>query len=382
MKTTVSSGTLVARRRPVPAYSSTSTCRGTPSSATTVIGAERSDPNSVSSPAPRRAMTARRCGDPQRGAGGGDPDRGPGDARGPCWRPSCGVSSDVAPGQAAAHPGDDLVVDGAAGRGPVVGGRLAVRARPEQHDLVARRRRSSPPRSTTNWSMQIRPRIGRRLPSTQTSAVFPAWRGTPSPYPSGTRPTRGLARRGPGVAVGDAGAGVRSYLVSASGARTVIAGSSPRSGLRPGAGSRPYDAMPQRTRSKRLLGRSSAPPELARWRTSGRSPARSAPASASRKARSWASLAGWAGSSLQAKCDQMPVTRQTPSASPARAAATRSGQSVGGRAAAGEAGVDLELDAGRRAGDRGADLVELGRRCRPSRRRRGRSRRPSRRPGR
>ena len=45
MKTTVSSG--AARRRPSPAYSSTSTYRSTPSSVTTVIGVECNDPNAV-----------------------------------------------------------------------------------------------------------------------------------------------------------------------------------------------------------------------------------------------------------------------------------------------------------------------------------------------
>ena len=66
--------------------------------------------------------------------------------------------------------------------------------------------------------------------------------------------------------------------------------------------------MPQRTRSKWDEGRRIVAAELARWVTSGSSPAVSARASASRKAASWASLAGWAGSSLAAKWDQIPVT--------------------------------------------------------------------------
>jgi hypothetical protein len=37
--------------------------------------------------------------------------------------------------------------------------------------------------------MQIRPRIGRRLPATQVSAELLACRGTPSPYPMGTSPS-------------------------------------------------------------------------------------------------------------------------------------------------------------------------------------------------
>ena len=149
-------------------------------------------------------------------------------------------------------------------------------------------------------------------------------------------------------------------LVSASGAVTVIAGSRPRSGLRPGAGSRPYAAMPQRTRSKRLLGRSSAPPELARWRTSGRRPARSAPASASRKARSWSSLAGWrrlvGGREVRPDAGDPPHAVGLPGAG----CGEELGPELGGRAAAGQAGVDLELDAGGGARHRGADLRELG----------------------
>ena len=83
--------------------------------------------------------------------------------------------------------------------------------------------------------------------------------------------------------------------------------------MTPGAGSRPYDAMPTRTRSSRLLGRRIAAAELARWRhlraRGRRSAARS---SASWNAASWASLAGSSGSSLLEKCDQMPVTRIRP----------------------------------------------------------------------
>src|SRR6185369_13176474 len=51
---------------------------------------------------------------------------------------SPGVSR-VAAAEPAAHPGDDLVVDGAAGARPVVGGRLARRTGAEQHHVVAGR---------------------------------------------------------------------------------------------------------------------------------------------------------------------------------------------------------------------------------------------------
>ncbi len=69
--------------------------------------------------------------------------------------------------------------------------------------------------------------------------------------------------------------------------------------------------------------------EFAWCRTSGSSPARSATATASRKTSSCAALAGWPGSSAQAKCAHTPVTRSAPSASAARAAATSRGQSAG-----------------------------------------------------
>ena len=37
--------------------------------------------------------------------------------------------------------------------------------------------------------MQTRPRTGRRTPVTDTSSTLLPARGTPSPYPTGTRPT-------------------------------------------------------------------------------------------------------------------------------------------------------------------------------------------------
>ena len=71
-------------------------------------------------------------------------------------------------------------------------------------------------------------------------------------------------------------------LTMARSAAADIAGTSPRSGVRPGAGSRPYDAMPQRTRSKRELGpqdRGGGVGEVARPRGAARP--RSATSSAS-----------------------------------------------------------------------------------------------------
>ena len=54
-------------------------------------------------------------------------------------------------------------------------------SRPLPQSTTGSPARSSGPTSATTWSMQTRPRTGRRVPPTQTSARFPAWRGTPSP---------------------------------------------------------------------------------------------------------------------------------------------------------------------------------------------------------
>ena len=85
--------------------------------------------------------------------------------------------------------------------------------------------------------------------------------------------------------------------------------------------------MPQRTRSNREEGRSRAAAELARCRTSGSMPVLSSTKQASRKASSCSLLAGWSGSSEQAKCDQTPVTRTAPDSSAAAAAWTSPGHS-------------------------------------------------------
>jgi hypothetical protein len=44
-------------------------------------------------------------------------------------------------------------------------------------------------KSTTNWFMQTVPEIVQRRPRTCTCPVLVARRGTPSAYPSGTRPS-------------------------------------------------------------------------------------------------------------------------------------------------------------------------------------------------
>src|SRR5215218_10156061 len=105
-KTTVSSVCRLRARTPLPptasgSSSSASTWRGTPSSATTVSGWERSDPNGVVSPTPRRAITRRRWATRQTT-------------------------------EPAAHPGHDLVGDRAARLGPLLRGGLALVPRPEE----------------------------------------------------------------------------------------------------------------------------------------------------------------------------------------------------------------------------------------------------------
>ena len=209
-----------------------------------------------------------------------------------------------------------------------------------------------------NWSMHTRPRIGaepvvdphRRRRCRRRGARL---RRTPqAPARRWCRDRRSRCarrRRRRRCATG---------LLMARLARTVMAGTRPRSWVWPGAGSRPYDAMPHRTRLKRADGRSTAAAELARCRSSGRTPSASASSTASRKAASWASLAGWSGSSLAARCDQMPVMSRRPACSSSAACANTSLPVGAGRAAAREAGVDLELDPGPRAGL--GDLVELG----------------------
>ena len=97
----------------------------------------------------------------------------------------------------------------------------------------------------------------------------------------------------------------------------------------PGAGSRPYDARPNRTRSKRLLGRRMPAAELARWRTSGRRPAVLGDRERVAERRLLGVVGRVVGLVVAAKWDQMPVTVQWPASSPARAAATSAGQSAG-----------------------------------------------------
>jgi hypothetical protein len=79
-----------------------------------------------------------------------------------------------------------------------------------------------------------------------------------------------------------------------------------------------------------VAGAVSVAAELARCRTSGRSPARAATSSASTKTAACCPLTGWSGPpSAKAKWLQTPVTRTWPEASALAAAAHRSGQSRG-----------------------------------------------------
>ena len=120
--------------------------------------------------------------------------------------------------------------------------------------------------------------------------------------------------------------------------------------------------MPSRTRSWRRRGAGARRAELARCRTSGSSPASSASASASSKAADCAALAGWSGSSEQARCDQSPVTRTLPVLLGGARGRDQRQPLLARGAAAGQAGVDLELHAARAARPAGPrdDLLELG----------------------
>ena len=66
-----------------------------------------------------------------------------------------------------ADPGDDLVRDGARRPRPVLGGRLARGRRGRTAPPRRPAARSSPPRSTTNWSIATRPATVRHLPRHQ-----------------------------------------------------------------------------------------------------------------------------------------------------------------------------------------------------------------------
>ena len=69
-----------------------------------------------------------------------------------------------------ADAGDDLVLDGAGPGGPLGDGRLAVRRRGRRPSRSRPRSTPRSPRSTTSWSIEIRPTTGRRTPRTSTSA--------------------------------------------------------------------------------------------------------------------------------------------------------------------------------------------------------------------
>ena len=182
--------------------SSTSTCRGTPSSATTVSGRRGAAPNGWRSPTPRRAMMRRRwatrrtvppprrrpraCRDPEDAAGGAHV-----------------VSPLVAPLEAATDPGDDLVGDRPARLGPVLRGGFPVVTRAEEGDRcpggAAGHRRGRP----RPGPCRPGPRTGRRTPSTVTSSTLLPWRGRRRRSRRAPDP-RSSPRRRPGVAVGDA----------------------------------------------------------------------------------------------------------------------------------------------------------------------------------
>ena len=80
--------------------------------------------------------------------------------------------------------------------------------------------------------------------------------------------------------------------------------------------------------SKWAEGLVSVAAELARWRSGGRTPARSSSSHASTKRSCWARTVGCCGASAQARCDQTPVTSTAPSAHAAATRCTISDQSV------------------------------------------------------
>src|SRR5690242_12338916 len=163
--------------------------------------------------------------------------------------------------------------------------------------------------------MQIRPTTVRRWPPTCTGAPFDAWRGRPSPYPSGIRP-RVDGRGAVQVRPYETPAPVGTRFTIASRALNVSAGFSPSSddGNACPNGDRPYVATPGRTRLKCVSGSASVAPELARCLNSASMPNDSATSIASTKVASWDSFAGLLGSSDDARCDQIPLTSIRPAA--------------------------------------------------------------------
>ena len=125
--------------------------------------------------------------------------------------PHQSLRRDVPADEPPADPGDDLIGDRAAGLGPVLGGRRAVAHRCRTARPGRRRAASAPARGRRRTGpCTPAPRPGAAAGRRGRRRVEDACRGTPSPYPTGTRPTVVSRSRGPGVPVGHARAGRRS----------------------------------------------------------------------------------------------------------------------------------------------------------------------------
>ena len=226
----------------------------------------------------------------------------------------------------AAEPGHDLVVDGADRLGPVVGGRLAVGAAAEQR----RPRRRRPPR--------------RRRSRARTGPCRPGRRSSGAGRPSCTGPTLEACRGHPvGVPERHQRPGWSPGRWCRCGRTRRPAGRHPLGQHHPGArGHRRAqpEALARRPATGRRRrcpggpGRSGCPGGSA-WRPSwpgagngGRTPARSATASPSRKTASCRSVVGWPGASAYTKWLHTPTTSTRPSACAFAAASTSAGQSA------------------------------------------------------
>ena len=95
----------------------------------------------------------------------------------------------------------------------------------------------------------------------------------------------------------------------------------------PAPGSMPYAAMPTRTRSSWACGSSSAPAELATWRTRRSARPTGPPRTRAGRRSSWITTDACPGSSAAARWDQTPTTSSAPACSASAAAAQTSAQS-------------------------------------------------------
>ena len=257
--------------------------------------------------------------------------------------------ADVAAGEPAADPGDQLVVDGADGVGPLLRRRLAARrrgptARPRRRRgrrRPRRRARTGPCRPGRRWSAALAAGQHRRaVAGRPRHAVGVADRH---------QRERGLPLGDVGVPVGDARArpapawsGRPGRAPSSPGAARAPSGSSPPSG------SRPYSATPGRTKSYQVSGRAM------RGRRVGQvQPGVGEPGAAGDRhrlledrapARAMVGCVGRVGVGHVAP--QPDDRRPRPSACARAAAATRPGQSAGVAPSAGEPGVGLEVQRG------------------------------------